>query len=298
MDLKTVKVEGGREGGWGEGYTRIYAFIPTGWAVGSKYNIRNAIREKFDEDEGGREGKVAKFTIQLVPYSEHTPFPDLMTFITFLRPRQVVPTVWGDEKLKEGMVKRFRGLVDATEGIRAFLSLFSRKEGGRQGGKEGGEVVCLECEEEEEGVKGEKGGKEGGGTKAAEVVCLEEEMEEEEGTNMAAAAAAGAAGVGKGVVTNRQWQWACSACTLVQQNTEAACALCQTPREGRKEDEVAGKEGDDQAPNSGGASATAKTTKGGGMKEKDPEVARPARSTDPSKRQKTLFAFLRKKEGV
>jgi hypothetical protein len=54
------------------GYTDIRGYIPTGWAISSNYNKRNACREK---------GPVA---VQLVPYSEHSNF-QVRHVISFMR---------------------------------------------------------------------------------------------------------------------------------------------------------------------------------------------------------------------
>jgi hypothetical protein len=158
-------------------------------------------------------------------------------------------------------------------------------------------------------------------SKAPKVVCLDEEEEvvkeeeeEEKDANIAPAVAVVA-------TSNRLHQWACIACTFVQEGTEAACALCQTPREIGKEEEdqekekkdndrkkrgekqarrgkEVGKEGDDQNRNRVDAFRSAVTTKSDDQEEKEREAGSAASGTNPHKRQKTLFAFLPKKRGV
>lgn len=63
---------------------RILAFIPTGWADSSNYNRRNATVEKIG------------ITIQLIPYSEHSQYNELLEFVKYIKPREVVPTVYSD----------------------------------------------------------------------------------------------------------------------------------------------------------------------------------------------------------
>jgi DNA repair metallo-beta-lactamase len=73
-------------------YTRVVAFLPTGWADGSNWNKKNAVSSWDCAD--------IRVEIRLVSYSEHSTFPELQEFIHFLQPRKVVPTVFKDEKDK------------------------------------------------------------------------------------------------------------------------------------------------------------------------------------------------------
>lgn len=63
---------------------RVLAFLPTGWSTSSKYNRNHpsAIRENI--------------AIHLIPYSEHSQFNELMEFVRYLKPKEVVPTVFSD----------------------------------------------------------------------------------------------------------------------------------------------------------------------------------------------------------
>lgn len=56
-------------------YARVAAFIPTGWADGSKYN-----REHAEQSSGA-------CSVVCVPYSEHSNFEELRAFVSFLKPR-------------------------------------------------------------------------------------------------------------------------------------------------------------------------------------------------------------------
>lgn len=63
---------------------RVIAFIPTGWADNGNFNKQHSI---MSEEE---------ITVCTVPYSEHSNYTELMEFVTFLKPREVIPTVYSD----------------------------------------------------------------------------------------------------------------------------------------------------------------------------------------------------------
>jgi hypothetical protein len=60
------------------------AFIPTGWADNGNFNKTHQLMS---------DGAV---TVCTVPYSEHSNCPELVEFVRFLKPREVVPTVYSD----------------------------------------------------------------------------------------------------------------------------------------------------------------------------------------------------------
>lgn len=65
-------------------FTHVLAFIPTGWAESSSYNRSHSYQVQ---------GHLA---VQLVAYSEHSQYQELMDFVGFLKPREVSPTVYAD----------------------------------------------------------------------------------------------------------------------------------------------------------------------------------------------------------
>ena len=89
--------------------TAVEAFIPSGWCDSSKYNKENARRTQ------------GNLTVQLIPYSEHSNYAELVAFVKALRPVHVVPTVFGDAKDRSRIVKRLAGLTDSQTVKRRFV---------------------------------------------------------------------------------------------------------------------------------------------------------------------------------
>ena len=65
-------------------YTKALAFIPTGWADSGNYNKQHPMA-----CEDG-------ITVHTIPYSEHSNCPELVEFVKFLKPMEVIPTVYSD----------------------------------------------------------------------------------------------------------------------------------------------------------------------------------------------------------
>lgn len=99
-------------------YDEIVAFLPTGWADSSNWNKKNAISRKTIK---GNNDKQVTVEIRLVAYSEHSAFPELCSFVEFLRPRQVVPTVFSDENDKRKMEGYFRMYIDSSRAKQRFF---------------------------------------------------------------------------------------------------------------------------------------------------------------------------------
>ncbi|KAG2439579.1 hypothetical protein HXX76_004931 [Chlamydomonas incerta] len=114
----------------------VVGFVPTGWT----YEMKNSA---FPVRCRGA------LSVHLVPYSEHSSYPELLEYVKWLRPRQVIPTVGvkaGDregERARAAMLARFRGLVDETASKARFLAAMG---GGRRrpagGGAAGGEAAA------------------------------------------------------------------------------------------------------------------------------------------------------------
>lgn len=68
-------------------FTHALAFIPTGWAESSTYNRTNSLQTQNN------------LAVQLIAYSEHSQYNELMDFVGWLKPREVVPTVFADVSL-------------------------------------------------------------------------------------------------------------------------------------------------------------------------------------------------------
>jgi Predicted exonuclease of the beta-lactamase fold involved in RNA processing len=115
-----------------KGYTRVVAFIPTGWANASKYNQNHAIsvkrvnlRELVGDGSGSGTGHgnhdFMHVEIRLVAYSEHSSYSELRDCVQFMRPKRIIPTVFSNEKDYLGIEKRFADLVDSQRAKEAFI---------------------------------------------------------------------------------------------------------------------------------------------------------------------------------
>jgi len=105
-------------------YDRVVAFIPTGWANASNWNKKNAISTKEVELSSSR---VLHVEVRLISYSEHSTFPELVSFVQHLKPRKIIPTVYSDENHKRQIEGRFRNLLDSTRVKEAFFRSMRKK---------------------------------------------------------------------------------------------------------------------------------------------------------------------------
>jgi len=111
-------------------YHKIIAFIPTGWANASKWNKKNSIRTKRitihdddDHDDVDQQKKGNKTTktktiryidveVRLISYSEHSTYKELISFVQYLHPRKVIPTVYTNDNDYRNIELRFRHYID------------------------------------------------------------------------------------------------------------------------------------------------------------------------------------------
>lgn len=100
-------------------YDEIVAFLPTGWADASNWNKQNAVSRKTIKGNNGN--KQVTVEIRLVGYSEHSAFSELCSFVEYLKPRQVVPTVFSDENDKRKMQGYFRTYIDSSKAKQRFF---------------------------------------------------------------------------------------------------------------------------------------------------------------------------------
>lgn len=114
----------------GKRYDRVVAFIPTGWANATNWNKKNAIsRRRIDLDkiqkrEHGdeRTNRRVDVDVRLISYSEHSTFPELCSFVEYLKPRKVIPTVYSDEKDYVAIEARFRDMIDTKRAKQMFVN--------------------------------------------------------------------------------------------------------------------------------------------------------------------------------
>jgi glyoxylase-like metal-dependent hydrolase (beta-lactamase superfamily II) len=107
-------------------YDKVVAFLPTGWANGSNWNKKNSVVSQsmpYNDDNGDKRLDVE---IRLVSYSEHSAFTELIDFVTFLKPRKVIPTVYSDNADRRKIVNHFRNLVDQTRAKQQFFASMKR----------------------------------------------------------------------------------------------------------------------------------------------------------------------------
>mmetsp|Transcript_32955 Transcript_32955/g.98118 ORF Transcript_32955/g.98118 Transcript_32955/m.98118 type:complete len:629 (-) Transcript_32955:414-2300(-) len=158
-------------------YSRVVAFLPTGWADASAWNRKNAISRRrvnkknirkysavegdTEADNGGNSNGFIDVEIRLLPYSEHSTFPELRCFVEFLRPRRIIPTVFSNEKNVIAIEKRFEDLLDGKRAKQAFFSTMKKqadcqercfgKIGAHNSGSIGGEGIAAIGDKEENG---------------------------------------------------------------------------------------------------------------------------------------------------
>ena len=100
-------------------YNKVVAFIPTGWADASNWNKKNAISTKVVGS--------LHVEVRLISYSEHSTFPELVSFVQYLKPRKIIPTVYSDESHKRKIEGRFRNMLDSTRAKQAFFRSMTKE---------------------------------------------------------------------------------------------------------------------------------------------------------------------------
>jgi len=105
-------------------YDRVVAFIPTGWADATNWNKKNAVSTKVVQLS---ESKSLHVEVRLISYSEHSTFPELVNFVQYLKPRKVIPTVYGDANHKRQIEGRFRNMLDSNRAKQAFFRSMTKK---------------------------------------------------------------------------------------------------------------------------------------------------------------------------
>mmetsp|Transcript_15039 Transcript_15039/g.27267 ORF Transcript_15039/g.27267 Transcript_15039/m.27267 type:complete len:623 (-) Transcript_15039:350-2218(-) len=114
-------------------YQRVVAIVPTGWADGSKWNKKNAISTRTvdlnkigltltDSNNSNDDAATIDVEIRLVGYSEHSAFSELRSFVQYLKPRKVIPTVFSNEKDFAAIEHRFRDLIDFKRATQLFVN--------------------------------------------------------------------------------------------------------------------------------------------------------------------------------
>jgi hypothetical protein len=103
-------------------YDRVVAFLPTGWANSSNWNKKNAVSNKqVDHETSDGDKRSIHVEVRLISYSEHSAFSELVSFVEYLRPRKLIPTVFSDEADCRKIEGRFRNLLDSTRAKQALF---------------------------------------------------------------------------------------------------------------------------------------------------------------------------------
>jgi DNA cross-link repair 1A protein len=96
-----------------QGFSEIVGFSPTGWSFSGKSTISS---QSF--------GSV---TIFGVPYSEHSSFEELKEFVSFIRPKKIIPTVNVDKSGRlDKMLSHFHHIVSAPENKGNLFGYFQK----------------------------------------------------------------------------------------------------------------------------------------------------------------------------
>lgn len=105
-------------------YSKVVAFLPTGWANGSNWNKKNAVVSQSMPLKNS--DRRVDIEIRLISYSEHSAFTELVDFVTFLKPRKVLPTVYSDDGDRRKITNHFRNLMDSTRAKQNFFASMKR----------------------------------------------------------------------------------------------------------------------------------------------------------------------------
>merc|ERR1712166_850490 len=91
-------------------YEHVCGIIPTGWAGTSKWNRYHATSKK------------GRATVVLIPYSEHSSYSELTSFVKGMKPRHVEPIVFSDANDRHAILNRFAGFCDRNSNKRKFFN--------------------------------------------------------------------------------------------------------------------------------------------------------------------------------
>jgi hypothetical protein len=112
-----------------KGYSKVVAFIPTGWAESSNYNKKNArsakavnLKELIKGSKINGNHDVMQVEVRLCAYSEHSTYNELRDCVEFMKPKRIIPTVFSGEKDYIAIQKRFCDLLDSQRAKQAFIS--------------------------------------------------------------------------------------------------------------------------------------------------------------------------------
>ena len=103
---------------------RILGFIPSGWADGSKYNKKNSSQTKLVDG--------VECSVNIIPYSEHSNYNEILEYLTFMKPTKIIPTVYKDRNDRRRIEKLFRNVTNRTDAKRKFINAFFGARNGKK----------------------------------------------------------------------------------------------------------------------------------------------------------------------
>eukprot|EP00941_MAST-03F_sp_MAST-3F-sp1_P000239 g239.t1 len=196
----------------------VLGIIPTGWANSSKWNRKNSIKNNSENT----------CRVQLVAYSEHSSADELLEFVKFLKPTEIIPHVYSDENERKKILSLYQNCTNRTVSKRKFFQRFGVENSTKK--------QRISVVKEEEMVKLETNdGKIEGKEKQREkkVVKISSKSSKPSKTKKVRSSSVSTRDISS-FFKKPTGQWSCSVCTLLNCLSLKKCLVCGTSR-GKRE---------------------------------------------------------------